>query len=259
MRLFQSSQYLSLAAWNRSVWTARIPSYLHFKSEGSCQVRVLLLKMHEQSVQERLSGQRSAACLKNSWKKGFFYCPLTCRYGEGKTVACMVSAIFDLFTKARRHFIYFISYAASDLFTVPLSRLFSSKLRHQGQGERSPFTYNLCVGQASIFIIRHGPEGKSEFCPAFTLDGNFQQQLCKTSACWVQIKKKRATVVLPYHVRVQVLSVKPWMRCATLVFGVCAGRNCSNMNICWRFVSSFLCLSPFLSFSLIILLPFTCD
>lgn len=73
MRLFQSSQYLSPAAWSRSVWTAHTPSYLHFKSEGSCQVRVLLLKMHEQSVQERLSGQRSAACLKNSWKKGFFF------------------------------------------------------------------------------------------------------------------------------------------------------------------------------------------
>lgn len=190
MHLFQSSQYLSLAAWNRSVWTAHVPSYLHFKSEGSCQVRVLLLKMHEQSVQERLSGQRSAACLKNSWKRGFFYCPLTCRYGERKTVAWCRPSLTSLQKHADTLFILF--------YTQPhIHTLFHSvdcflpnwDIRDKEQ-ERSPFTYNLCVGQASIFIIRHGPEGKNVFCPAFILDGNFQRQLCKTSACWVQIKNK---------------------------------------------------------------------
>ena len=55
------------------LWSAHLPSYLHFKSAASCWVHVLLLKMHEQSVQERLSGRRCAACLKNSWKKWLLF------------------------------------------------------------------------------------------------------------------------------------------------------------------------------------------
>lgn len=46
--------------------SAHLPSYLHFKSAATGRVHVHLLKMHEQSVQERLSGPRSAAWLKNS-------------------------------------------------------------------------------------------------------------------------------------------------------------------------------------------------
>lgn len=64
--------------------TAHLAAYLHCKSVASCRACVLLLKMHEQSVQERPLGPRSAACLKDSWKKG---CPLTRRYEGEKTLA----------------------------------------------------------------------------------------------------------------------------------------------------------------------------
>lgn len=78
---------LFITGWLCETGTAHLVPYLHFKSAASCWVRVLLLKMHEQSVRERLHGPRSAACLKNSWKNGSFYCPLTCRYEGIKTAA----------------------------------------------------------------------------------------------------------------------------------------------------------------------------
>lgn len=75
---------LFITGWLHKTGTAHLAAYLHCKSVASCRARVLLLKMHEQSVQERPLGPRSAACLKDSWKKG---CPVTCRYEGEKTLA----------------------------------------------------------------------------------------------------------------------------------------------------------------------------
>lgn len=68
----------------------QLPSYLHFKSVAFCPVCFSLLKMYELTVQEKLFCPRSAAYLKNLWKKGFY--PPTVLWRWRKRDCCPMSS-----------------------------------------------------------------------------------------------------------------------------------------------------------------------
>lgn len=167
---------LFITGWLCQAGTAHLVPYLHFKSAASCWVRVLLLKMHEQSVRERLLGPRSAACLKNSWKNGSFYCPLTCRYEGIKTVAWC--------------------------------NLFSSKRRHQRWGAMEK--YNLCLN-SFIFIIKCALGGGDtnsalHLFSTGTSNSNLGKHWCSLVMILHQIKVFSVTSLSHYIISCKVLA-----------------------------------------------------
>lgn len=111
-----------------------------------------------------------------------------------------MSAIFDLFTKARRH---------GGTHMPHIHSLFHSVVCFLPARDKSiMWAYNLCVNRASIFKIRHA---KTNSALHLFLTGTSNSNLAELLCVEYEFKTK-SKCFLQYHVRSQVLSVKPSMR-----------------------------------------------